>query len=264
LAIFIATLSFPFIWMSWHGGGGADMRYFLPVLPALSILCGKLFHDFWRAAASPKICLAAGILSALFLTVAWTKWHPSRFEGLQQIASTYVLVATALAAAIGGLQSRVRPIASGLAVALGSAGFALALQFAAFDLAVTLEARAASHATNQTLASFPARSLIFSRPEWMAEKLPGNGSIVADSDTMRDTIDAALAGDALDAGYRVFIVEYDPELTVPPGFDFAKTSHVFPRGRAIELRRSSSVRDTKSPPQSDDSAALHARRAAVI
>ena len=47
-----------------------------------------------------------------------------------------------------------------------------------------------------------------------------------------------LVENALDAGYRVFVVEYDPLLYVPPGYRSYPTPIKFKHGRGIELRRS--------------------------
>ena len=49
LLIFTAVMTMPFILRSWHGGSGSNMRYFLPVLPALSIICARIVDDLWRS-----------------------------------------------------------------------------------------------------------------------------------------------------------------------------------------------------------------------
>ena len=71
LAILIATMSVPFIWLSWHGGGSGNMRYFLPILPPLCILCARLFHDLWLVTPQARISAGIGMSITLALGATW-------------------------------------------------------------------------------------------------------------------------------------------------------------------------------------------------
>lgn len=53
LAILIATMTLPFISRSWHGGLANNMRYFLPALPPLCILCARLIPICGHPSARP-------------------------------------------------------------------------------------------------------------------------------------------------------------------------------------------------------------------
>ena len=79
------------------------MRYFLPVLPALCILCARLISDLWASVATTPLFRGRRRVGGNRLGLAWSFLHPSGYAGVQQIVATYVLLATALAAIAAGL-----------------------------------------------------------------------------------------------------------------------------------------------------------------
>lgn len=239
LVIFAAVLTMPFIWFSWHGGGGSNMRYFLPVLPVLCILCATIFHDLWKSVPSGLKFAAAGIWLALAADFAWTRFQPSGQVGVQQILSSYVLLATVLTAAIGGLYRRSGHFTKGLTIALFAGGFVLSASFAISDFAATARWRETSASANAVVAGLPPKSLVFAHPEWLAAALPGNGSIAAVRDPLTERVDQDLIDKALKARYRVYTIsnDFDSSRDVPPGVAYVVTSAVYPSGRMIELRR---------------------------
>jgi len=241
LFIFIATMTMPFIFLSWHGGGGSNMRYFLPVLPTLCILCAKLIYDLWQSVPTAIMFVAAGVWAALGLCLAWTWLHPSRFVAVQQILSTYILLVIALIAIAAGIDGRFRQAARGLAIVVFAAGFIMSMSFALSDFAAAAQRRASNYSGRLALAELPAKSLVIAYPEWAGDRVPGNGSILAVRDEWTRQPDPQLIVDALDAGYRVFIVsfEFDARRDVPPGVEPFATNYEFPGGRFIELRRQS-------------------------
>ncbi|MDJ1018251.1 MAG: hypothetical protein QNJ35_17205, partial [Paracoccaceae bacterium] len=102
LLILIAVWSFPFLVRSWHGGLGSNMRYFLPVLPALCILAtwtiAQLMHDVKQA----ERLLQGGGLAGLALAAAWAAMAPTGLAGAHQILSTWVFLAVAGAGLLAG------------------------------------------------------------------------------------------------------------------------------------------------------------------
>lgn len=239
LLIFIATFAAPFVGLSWHGGGGGNMRYFLPMLPAICILCAKLLHDLWGSVPNAMISAAAGVWVAMGLGVAWTFFHPSAYAGFQQIVSTYMLLAVALAAVAAGLTWRFRQVAGRLTIALFAGAFVVAMTFATSDFRATAKWRATAHGVSQTIATLPPKSLVITRPEWMTAWIPGNGSIGAVRDPGTQQIDRLLVIEAINMGYRVFLTSFetDARTDAPPGFELSATSFVYPGGRMVELRR---------------------------
>lgn len=239
LLIFIAVLTIPFISLSWHGGGGNNMRYFLPVLPPLCILSAKLFSDLWQSVSHPTAFAAAGAWAATGLSLAWIFRHPSGYAGVQQILSTYILAATAMAAISAGGSWRLQQMGRNLTIALFACGFILSMTSACADFAVTAHRRADAHSVSQVVPNLPAKSLIIAYADWAAVHIPGNGSILAGRDPETKRIDPNLILGALDAGYRVFIIdwEFNAERDLPPGIEPFATSYSYPRGRFIELRR---------------------------
>lgn len=239
LFVFIATMTMPFILLSWHGGGGSNMRYFLPVLPALCILCAKLLHDLWQSAPDAMIFLAAGIWGAIALCLGWIFLHPSGYAGVQQNLSTHVLLATALSAVAAGIDWHFRQVARGLTISLFAGGWLMAMTSAAADFQVKERRRAMSYGISETVGSLPAKSLVITFPEWAALRVPGNDSIVASRDPEFQRPDHQLILDALDTGYRVFMTsfEFNVARDVPPGAESFVTEYRFPKGRMIELRR---------------------------
>jgi hypothetical protein len=239
LFIFIATMTMPFILLSWHGGTSSNMRYFLPVLPPLCILCAKLISDLWLSVSHATAFAAAGAWAATGLCLAWTLLHPSGYVGVQQILTEYVLLATALVAISAGASWRFQQIGRNLTIALFACGFIMSMTSAFVDFAVTADRRAYAHSVSQVVPDLPAKSLIIAYPEWVAVYIPGNGSILAERDPETKRIDSQLIFNALDAGYRVFIIDFDFNAArdAPPGVEPLPTSYSYPRGRFIELRR---------------------------
>jgi hypothetical protein len=238
LLIFIAAFTVPFCWMSWHGGGSSNMRYFLPAVPVLSILCAKLICDVSRSVANPIVFVALGIWGALGLGISWIAIHPSGFAGLQQIASTYVLLATSLMAIGAGTTTRFGEFYSRITIALFAAGFVMAVSFASADMATAMKWRTMSQNVSAKVATLPRNSVVITRPEWVAAWLPSNSVIAAARDPGTEQVDLGLVEKALDARHRVFMVEYDAMLDIPPGLDASEPLFLFPHGRAIELTRS--------------------------
>jgi hypothetical protein len=243
LLIFMAIMTLPFVLLSWHGGGGSNMRYFLPILPTLCILCARPILDLWRAIPNAMILVAVGIWAALLLGFGWTFLHPSGFPGVQQIVSTFVLLATMLAAMAAGVAWRFQQAARQVTLTLFAAGLLLSAAFATSDFMASAARRSSSHDMNEVIARLPPNSLVITFPEWAVFKLPANGSLLAVRSPDTSKTDRQLTVDALDAGYRVFITsfKFDADHDVPQdtqasiNFDYS-----FLGGWMVEVHRNTS------------------------
>ena len=108
------------------------------------------------------------------------------------------------------------------------------------DFAVEAKRRTVFHSRAAALSELPPKSLIITYPEWLDTRTPGNGSIVSLRDPTSKQIDKKLVVAALDAGYRVFIIDYefDASRDVPAGVQPVPTPYAYPDGEFLELRRS--------------------------
>jgi hypothetical protein len=239
LAILIATMTLPFISRSWHGGLSNNMRYFLPALPPLCILCARLIPDLWSSVGKAPLFAVAGLWATVIVSLVWARLIPSGYAGVQHMLSTSVLLATALAALAAGASWRFRQAGRALTITLLGSGLILSMMSAVSDFAVETKRRTVFHSRAATLSDLPAKSLIITYPEWLDTRTPGNGSIVSLRNPTSKQIDKKLVVDALDAGYRVFIVsyEFDASRDVPAGVQHFRTSYAYPDGEFIELRR---------------------------
>ena len=239
LAILIATMTLPYISRSWHGGLANNMRYFLPALPPLCILCARLIPDLWSSVAKAPLFAVAGLWATIIVSLVWARLIPSGYSGVQHMLSTSVLLATALAALAAGASWRFQQAGRALTIALLGSGLILSMMSAASDFSVETQRRTAFHSRAAALSQLPSKSLIITYPEWLDRRTPGNGSIVSLRNPTSKQIDKKLVVDALDAGYRVFIIsyEFDAARDVPAGVQAVQTAYTYPDGEFIELRR---------------------------
>lgn len=113
--MFAGLWMFPFIIRSWHGGLSLNMRYFLPVLPALCALSCWALIEMMRT-ASQRVLFYTGIFGFI-VALAWAAMHPTGIAGAHQILATYVFLAVVLSALIAGIfRDRTNHIAAVCAV----------------------------------------------------------------------------------------------------------------------------------------------------
>jgi 4-amino-4-deoxy-L-arabinose transferase-like glycosyltransferase len=239
LLIFITVMTLPFVTLAWHGGSGSNMRYFLPILPALCILCARPILDLWQEVPNAIIFAAAGVWAVLLLCFPWAFFHPSGYVGVQQILSTYIMLATVLTAMAAGPPWRCRQAARKLLLIILAAGFLMSAAFAASDFSSASIRRKSSQGANEVIAKLPPMSLVIAFPEWAMASLPGHGSILTARDPATNMIDHQLIQKALAANYRVFVTdfEFEPARDLPPGVEPVRTRYNYPEGELIELRR---------------------------
>ena len=199
----------PFMMISWHGGSGSNMRYFIPILPLVAILATLSWFDIIRDLGRPFIPAALfGPIIGFLLPLVWARLSPTGAFGAQQIMTTYCLIAmfvlTLLSALSGpwrGVASRVIQFAMviclGISAMLGVLGDPMNAQFrrtasadASRDFAATIES------PSLIIANVGALVFQFDRPQGLIGK-PTNPSTGA--------VDLKFLRKVLADGYRVYV-----------------------------------------------------------
>jgi 4-amino-4-deoxy-L-arabinose transferase-like glycosyltransferase len=200
-AILIWTL--PFIMRSWYGGYGSNMRYFLPALPLLAILGAVLWHRLVDMNGTAWLVLGIGCGYALIFALVWTVLHPTGFDGVQQIMSTYVLTASVGIALLAGWAARKLPRAAIATQIMFAMGVGLAASFTVQDLRADQIGRASVARASEHFKEMPQRSIYYGRPELFPGFFARADSFLAMP--WNWDRDAAFLSHALDDGYRVFV-----------------------------------------------------------
>ncbi len=104
--VLIGVWTLPFLIRSWFGGGGSNMRYFLPVLPVLSILAAWVIARLMTDPALPahqraRLLLVGGCLASV-VALVWMTQTDNGMATLHQVLSTYILFAVAAAGLLAG------------------------------------------------------------------------------------------------------------------------------------------------------------------
>jgi hypothetical protein len=238
MLIFTAIMTLPFILLSWHGGAGSNMRYFLPVLPMLSMICARIIVDLWRSIPNAVVLLTAGVWAALAIGAAWIVLHPSGAIGIYQIVSTYVLLATAVAAFAAGAMWRFQQSARKLTIMLFAIGLLISIAAGLSDFQDSQIRRAGSLSLSKIVERLPPKSLIIAHPMSSATRIGVNRAFVAEREPATAPPDPKLVRDALAAGYRVFVPSdlFRGAADVPPGIVAIPTGYTYPNGQMVELR----------------------------
>jgi len=215
------------------------MRYFLPSVPLLCILCARLFVMQWSQVSNPLTFAAAGVWAAVAIGISWYFLHPSGAAGVQQIVSTYALLTIAAVAAATGVTSQYQQSMRKLLVAVCCGGFILSMTSSVADLRTVTSRRAFSADVRETIGKLPPKSLVIGLPEWTTSLIGRQYYVVADREPISQPPDPNLIRDALDSGYRVFTTSnlFFPRLDLPAGVEAVITDYTYPEGRIIELRR---------------------------
>lgn len=208
-AAFVLTLvalwTLPFCLLAWHGGMSSNMRYFLPVLPALCALCAKLMVVLARSIEHPQRLLAGGAVLAIILVAIWTAMHPAGFAGAHQILSTYVLALTVVLALLAGLHGLPGRIARQATLAAIGCGLVMAAMFTISDLVLAQKRRALAASNSAALSALPDRSLFIGHPKFVIGWAFRPNRMVSMADAWTGEADIPLIEAALAKEYRVFV-----------------------------------------------------------
>ncbi|MDU8943256.1 glycosyltransferase family 39 protein [Ovoidimarina sediminis] len=204
--IFTAIWMAPFIMRAWHGGLGLNMRYFLPVLPLLSILGALLMQRLMResgiAARSVLLALLFGFAAVMAVSSASTSGLVAMH---QPVSKTVFAVLTGLAL-LTVLSPALRPRLQRSATLLAAAGIGMAAGLGPVgDLGMSQARRDRADQISTALAREPGPTVIYGRPETMASLLARPDMLMAVGNRLTGVIDTGFVNAALAAGHRVLI-----------------------------------------------------------
>ena len=201
--IFCLVFMVPFLMRSWHGGMSSNMRYFLPVLPIVSILAALSLRQFMRRGTGLSRPFALAILLGVLSSFGWMMAMPSGLSGAHQIWALYVFLAVLAVS----LVSLAVPSASVARVTLLVAG--LGIGVSVFNTATDTLVSQLRRAQNETLTDlsqgYDGKLLIYGA--MMRSALTNADQIVAAPQVGATAPDAALVRAALENGYRVIMPE---------------------------------------------------------
>ena len=204
-ALVAVVWTLPFVFRSWHGGFGSNMRYFVPVLPFLCIPAAHILVRFQQSLRLPPAFIAGAIAFGIFAAVAILLSDPAGEPILAQALSLWIAAAVALLTLLAvalRLEHRGATTAAFLA-----ALFAIGTSFVIGpygDVKRGQAVRAANASANTAFSSLPAPNLIYGRPELVAQLALRPDWLVAMPDFHSLKPDTALIFAALDGGRRIY------------------------------------------------------------
>lgn len=200
----LAIWTLPYVMISWHGGLGSNMRYFVPVLPLLAILGALFWGDVIRQSGRFYRPALLGPLLGFGMLLVWERLSTTGVVGAQQMLTSYALLGFFGLTLLTAGPDRLQPALSNLIqVAMTtSLGIATALGLLA-DPMVAQARRANIADTNRALAALPGPSLFYGPGEafaFQAERPDGLIGMPTD-----ERVDPELFRRVLADGYRVYI-----------------------------------------------------------
>lgn len=204
LLVFLVIWSLPFVALSWHGGLGSNMRYFMPALPIFAILSSALIAELANGVTKPGHLAASGIVGGVVLGVVLYDGGDRFPDGFTQQALTlYVFIGTLVIVAAASLLNRTVPALRApafLAVSfsLGIGVFASAL----VDVTYAQRLRTTTAAVSDLTEGLPGPVLIYGAPKLFAFAVRRPDVILGMAEMNAEKIDYDLFVDAIGSGYR--------------------------------------------------------------
>ena len=196
ILLFTSLWMFPFLIRSWHGGLSLNMRYFLPLLPAISILACWIIKGLMGKTV-PRYFLYA-IIGGFAATSLWSILLPTKIAGAHQILSTFVFLITCAVAILAGFaKSRLNT----LALLMIGLGIGQSIFISASDNMIAQAVRASnmldfSEGTDKELIYDVFARSVYLDPD----------QILAVPHWRSKTADPDLVESALEDGYRVLML----------------------------------------------------------
>ncbi|MCB1338160.1 MAG: glycosyltransferase family 39 protein [Maritimibacter sp.] len=204
LVLVVAGLwALPFALRAWHGGLGSNMRYLLPILPALASLVAWIVTQLIDRATGGRRVFLGGVVVAFALGLIWLALVPAKSALLHQILSTWVFLAVAVTSLWAGFAGRPLPTLSALA-AIG-AGVGLAAALAGADIFASQKVRAKNAARSAISAQIEGPVIFFGPPEGYASAIGAPDRLLAlwSPESSGGAIDPSLVSAACARGYRI-------------------------------------------------------------
>lgn len=241
--VLVAIWTLPFFLLEWHGGMGSNMRYFLPIIPALCVLCAKLLIDLTRSVKNAPRTITAGYVVGYLLILISTSVHPAGTAGTQQHISTFVLGATSLLALLAGREGVLQNISRQLLLTSLGCGIIIATFCMASDLGMAQARRAFFEEKRWAMTALPEKILFVGSPE-LFPYLSKPKQLFALPD-LTSNHDIPLINAALKAGYRVFLPAFavDADHRAQFGNAIVNTKFHYPGGALVEIRPVLSQKD---------------------
>lgn len=201
--IVAAVWTLPFLMRSWHGGYGSNMRYLLPVVPALAAVASFALVQLAESLPKGPDTLRLGLAVALALVLLAGLVAPDLGGRIHQVYSTWLFLAVFAATLAAGLVDRRALSRAALAVTGASLGLGLFLNGSDFITSQNLRAR--NHDSAEAVAQVPGPVIFYGPPEFY-------GSAIGDPERLlalpfapggKNAFDPDLIEKACAAGYRL-------------------------------------------------------------
>lgn len=162
-------LTFPFILHEWHGGDSLEMRYFLPVVPVLSILVARAWIRLLAQAdrgSSPVYFSLFGSLCVILGIFAWLVLdQSSSLSALVQVLPMYALLTVSVACLLVGWTRAWDIFAAKVAIACSAGALVLASVVSVVGISYAQAARATHYSISAMYDKLlPEKSLLLMNP----------------------------------------------------------------------------------------------------
>lgn len=206
LVIFVAW-SIPFILRSWHGGFGANMRYFLPTIPLLAALSAWVIIEFVKRLQHSEIRVVLySVVATSLLTVVWLLLNPDWTNRLHQIVSLNLFIAIAALSLTAGFLRRRTPTLFALYAIC--TGLLLSSVLAVYDYTKAQLHREHAAEYSRAVSTISGRSLFYGIPRWFYPAFGKPEQLVAFKDPQRAELDFDFIEEACRLQYRVFFEHF--------------------------------------------------------
>lgn len=195
----------PYVLRSWHGGLGSNMRYFLPVVPLLTILAAYVWQELTTIASARLRVERIAPWFILPVVLVWSVFGPGGVAGVHQIMPGYLLAVIALFSVLAALRLQYQQAFARAALGTALSGFIFAGLLAGLDLAAAQERREFNRTESEVLGTLPSPSLVIGVPETLMVQMERPDDLVAIVNYRDGRVAGSLLVDALNRGYRVFV-----------------------------------------------------------
>lgn len=202
----------PFLPSGWHGGLSSNMRYFLPTIPLLAILCAWLVLRLADRAGQRAVGLRfvlLGLLFGLTLPILWPLIEPGHEAFLHQRVASITLFVIAGTTLLAGVLSQKPPVCIAL-VCVGF-GFGISAFLSASDLATSQFQRSSAMMHSTANQMLPDRLVIYGFAEHYGGVITNPEQFLALPDRMTNAVDLGLIKAACAADFQVAM---PPELAL--------------------------------------------------
>ncbi|WP_260483663.1 ArnT family glycosyltransferase [Sphingomicrobium flavum] len=236
IAIVALSWSFPLFLLSWHGGGGNNMRYLAPLLPLLAILACWLIAGLMERVERPYFTMGWGVvLGALALALHFSlgEWGAA---GARQDLTLIVFMIVCLACVVSALLSRWYQQVHAFALAAIGAGLMASYFSTITSISHDQTDRWVNLTMSKNFSDLPQGSIVMGGIGLMMDFAfkPGHILVLPSEDPQVD--DEAFVREAFAKGYRVYtfpwVLATDDELSA---FSVSETSYRWSDGYMLEL-----------------------------